>query len=53
MTGNAGSVTINARESVEVSGRVLRNPNPSSVSLSAPIVAETLLLIIDCPGAEW
>ena len=40
-TGNAGSVTINARD-VEISGRVLGNPNPSSVSSSAPILAESL-----------
>jgi filamentous hemagglutinin family protein len=41
-TGSAGSITINASESVEVSGSVLGDPTPSSIGSSAPILAETL-----------
>jgi filamentous hemagglutinin family protein len=37
-TANAGAVTINARESVEISGRVPGSPNASSVRSSAPIL---------------
>lgn len=41
-TGNAGSITINAKESVEVSGRMLNATRPSSVESAAPILSENL-----------
>ncbi|MDZ8054701.1 MAG: filamentous hemagglutinin N-terminal domain-containing protein [Aulosira sp. ZfuVER01] len=39
---NAGSLIINAKEFVEVSGAVLNSPRPSSVESAAPILSETL-----------
>ncbi|MEQ8961744.1 MAG: filamentous hemagglutinin, partial [Coleofasciculus sp. C2-GNP5-27] len=41
-TGNAGALTINARESVEISGKVPGSPLPSAVRSSAPIVPYSL-----------
>ncbi|OWY64339.1 hypothetical protein B7486_47865 [cyanobacterium TDX16] len=41
-TGNAGSVTINAKETVEVSGRFPRSTTPTFVGSSAPILAGIL-----------
>jgi large exoprotein involved in heme utilization and adhesion len=40
--GNGGSVTINASESVEISGVATGSPLPSSVGSSAPIAAQSL-----------
>jgi filamentous hemagglutinin family protein len=41
-TGIAGTVTINARESVEISGKVPGSPNPSAVRSSALIAPYSL-----------
>ena len=48
-SGNAGAVTINARESVEISGKVPGYPLPSGVRSSAAIVPDSLQQIYGLP----
>jgi len=48
-TGNAGSVIINASESVTVSGTVPGSVNPSFIESSADIANESLQLLLSLP----
>jgi large exoprotein involved in heme utilization and adhesion len=48
-TGDAGKVTINATESVEISGVVPGSPTPSFVGSSANVVSKTLQQFLQLP----
>ncbi len=48
-TGDAGAITINARESVEISGEVPGSPLPSGVRSSATIVRDSLQPVYGLP----